>query len=85
LTHARPLNESVSQAAIEVLSACSKSPFYKFHTHKCQLLDLCHVWTFGNRHTKKCMNDKFVAAALATLLSLLSNALRVSIADAMLF
>jgi len=31
------------------------------------------------------MNDKFVAAALATLLSLLSNALSVSIADAMLF
>lgn len=31
------------------------------------------------------MNDKFVAAALATLLSLLSNAFRVSIAGVILF
>lgn len=40
---------------------------------------------FVNKLTKKCMNDRLVAAALATLLSLLSNALRVSIAGAILF
>lgn len=38
-----------------------------------------------NIHTKKYMKDRFVAAALATLLSLLSNAFKVSIAGAILF
>lgn len=82
MTHAKALYESVSHAAIEVLSACSKSPFYKIHINVIIYL-IKYVYKFI--HTKKCMNDRFVAAALATLLSLLSNALSVSIADAMLF